>query len=207
MRQSFSTCCISDTLLFLLLYKLCLLLNYSLLLTELFIARVNSASDFFNLFSISAYKFFCSGQPQCSSCIHQHKSKGNTSPVTCDAPLPVQESLSLIRFEFLVKKKATKKEGNNITRKVGTRFDELGRVKDDYISVLSGAWEDKEEDVPPLGPVHSYCFNTTTWLRYRSSLSVPYGIKYIAKSNPCTLLDIPELIQMVDPDLPPSPQN
>ena len=40
-----------------------------------FIARVDSASDSFSLFSISACKFFCSRPPQCSSCIHQHNSK------------------------------------------------------------------------------------------------------------------------------------
>ena len=40
-----------------------------------FIARVDSASDSFSLFSISACKFFCSGPPQCSSCIHQQNSK------------------------------------------------------------------------------------------------------------------------------------
>ena len=40
-----------------------------------FIARVDSASDSFILFSISACKLFCSGPPQCSSCIHQHNSK------------------------------------------------------------------------------------------------------------------------------------
>ena len=40
-----------------------------------FIARVDSASDSFSLFSISACKFFYSSPPQCSSCIHQHNSK------------------------------------------------------------------------------------------------------------------------------------
>ena len=40
-----------------------------------FIARVDSASDSFSLFSIYACKIFCSGPPQCSSCIHQHNLK------------------------------------------------------------------------------------------------------------------------------------
>ena len=47
---------------------LCLSLSF-------FIARVDSASDSFSLFSIYACKLFCSGPPQCSSCIHQHNSK------------------------------------------------------------------------------------------------------------------------------------
>ena len=104
----------------------------------------------------------------------------------------------------MFKKKATKEEGNDITRKVGTRFSDLGRVKDDYIIVLSGAREDKDDEVSPLGPGLRYRSNTITWLRYRSALSVPYWINYIAKSNPRNLLDVPELIQMVNRDpLPP----
>ena len=131
----------------------------------------------------------------------------NMSPFTCDAPLPIQERVSQIRFELLVKKKATNEEGNDITRKVGTRFSYLVRIKDDYVIVMSGVREDKEEDVFPSGPGLSYRSNTTTWLRYRSALSVPYGINYIANSNPCTLLDVLELIHMVNCDLPPSPHN
>ena len=42
---------------------------------SLFIARVDSASDSFSLFSISACKLFCSVPPQCSSYIHKHNSK------------------------------------------------------------------------------------------------------------------------------------
>ena len=79
------------------------------------------------------------------------------------------------------------------------------RVKNDYIIVLSGVREDKEEDMSPSGPGLSYLSNKTTWLRYMSDLSVPYGIKYIANSNPRNLLDVPELIQMVNHDLPPIP--
>ena len=104
-------------------------------------------------------------------------------------------------------KKATNEEGNYITRKFGTRFSDLGRIKDDYRIVLSGVREDKEEYVPPSGPGLSYRYNMTTWLRYRSAIYVPYGINYIAKSNPCTILDVPEVIQIVNRGLPPSPHN
>ena len=47
----------------------------------------------------------------------------------------------------------------------------------------------------------------TTWLRYKSALSIPYGIDYVANANPCTLLDVPELIRMVNCDIPTYPHN
>ena len=102
---------------------------------------------------------------------------------------------------------ATNEEGNDSARNVGTGFADLGRVKDDDIVVLSGVRENKEEDVSPSGLGLSYRSKTAAWLRYGSALSVPYGIDYIAKADPRTLLDVPELIRMVNRDLPPSPHN
>ena len=86
---------------------------------------------------------------------------------------------------------ATNKEGDDFTRNVGTGFSDLCHVKHDYIVVLSGVQEDKEKDAPLLGPSLSYRYKLSTWLQYGSALSVTYGIDYVAKADPCTLLDVP----------------
>ena len=102
---------------------------------------------------------------------------------------------------------ATNEEGDDRMRKIVTRFSDSGHVKDNYIVVLIRVREDKEEDVPPSGPGLSYCSNTAPWQRYGSALYVPYGINYSAKANPCTLLDVTELIGMANCDLPTSSHN
>ena len=100
---------------------------------------------------------------------------------------------------------AKNEEGNDSARNFVTGLANLGLVKDYDIVVLGGVREDKGEEVSPSGPGLSFCYKTYTCIRCRSTLSVLYGIKYSTKANPCTLLDVPELIHMVNHDLHTSP--
>ena len=92
-------------------------------------------------------------------------------------------------------------------RGVGTVFADFVHVNYDNIVFLSRVQEDKEEDVLPSGPDLSYRSKMAYYLLRGSDLSVPYGINYVTKYDPCTLLEVPEMIRMVNRDLPPSPHN
>ena len=65
---------------------------------------------------------------------------------------------------FLGWRGATNEEANNRVRNIGTGFSDLGRFKDDNITVLRGVQEDKDEDVSPLVPGLGYRYKTAAWL-------------------------------------------
>ena len=66
-----------------------------------FIARGDSASDSFRLFSISACKLFCSGPPQCSSCIHQHNSKRTQLTLSSSLSFSFSSSFFVVFVVFI----------------------------------------------------------------------------------------------------------